>query len=340
MKLTGRDAKSFLDKPSAEPAMILLFGADAVRVEEARNKLANYLVGTTASEELRLTRLTGADLRRDPAQLVDEIKATGFFPGHRAIIATEVTDGLTGLFSDALATWTKGDAQIIASAGALPARSKLRKLVEGSPIAVGIGVYDDPPDAMDIERMTQEAGLPGIDRGAIGALIEIGRAMGPADLRQTIEKLALYKTGSERPATADEVAILAPQMTEAGTDRLIAAIAQGDLTEIAPALSRLRAQGVTPTRLCIDATSHFKNLVRLAADPSGPSSAVTKLRPPVFGPRRDALIRQSRQWPAGKATTAIGLLLDTDLQLRSSSDAPQSALVERTFVRLARLARR
>jgi DNA polymerase-3 subunit delta len=50
---------------------------------------------------------------------------------------------------------------------------------------------------------------------------------------------------------------------------------------------------------------------------------------------------QARKWGAVKLEQALTELTDTDLQLRSAGQhAPALALVERTFIRLAMLARR
>jgi len=46
--------------------------------------------------------------------------------------------------------------------------------------------------------------------------------------------------------------------------------------------------------------------------------------------------RQSRDWGTAKLETALGILTDTDLQLRSAGQtAPAMAIIERTFIRLA-----
>jgi DNA polymerase-3 subunit delta len=50
---------------------------------------------------------------------------------------------------------------------------------------------------------------------------------------------------------------------------------------------------------------------------------------------------QSRRWGAPKLETALTVLTDTDLSLRSAgATAPAMALVERAFIRLAILAQR
>ena len=94
---------------------------------------------------MRLDRMAGADLRRDAAQLLDAVKAQGFFPGPRVVFLDGVTDQGTDAMQAALSDWRPGDAQIVATAGALKASSKLRKLFEGAKTAGAVAIYDDPP---------------------------------------------------------------------------------------------------------------------------------------------------------------------------------------------------
>jgi len=65
------------------------------------------------------------------------------------------------------------------------------------------------------------------------------------------------------------------------------------------------------------------------------------MRPPVFGPRRDRMLRQAQGWGAEKLQQGLTILTDTDLQLRSAAQrAPEMALMERALIRLAMLAAR
>ena len=106
-------------------------------------------------------------------------------------------------------------------------------------------------------------------------------------------------------------------------------------------MQRLRSQGIQAVSLCISATRHFKLLYAAASDPGGVSAGIGKLRPPVYGPRRDRLQRQATRWGAQQSKRALGMLTDVDLKLRSANQhAPAMALVERTMVRLAMVAPR
>lgn len=101
-------------------------------------------------------------------------------------------------------------------------------------------------------------------------------------------------------------------------------------------LRRLEAQGVTPVTLCIQASRHFRALHAAASDPGGPGQGIARLRPPVFGPRRDRMLRQAQTWGMHKLEGALSDLVETDLKLRSAGQtAPAMALMERTLIRVA-----
>lgn len=319
---------------------LLIFGADPMRVADKRQQVINALVGPQGEEEMRLTRISASDLRKDPAMLDDAIKAQGFFPGHRVAFVEDATDTLSKVIAGALADWQPGDAQVVITAAQLTAKSALRKVVEGYNNAVSIGLYDDPPTRADVELALKDAGVALPDRDVMDALLALANSLEPGDFRQTIEKVSLYKRGDESPLSIADIMANAPQSAEVDVDDVLEIVATGQADQLGPLLRNLYAQGVTPVTLCIGAMRHFRRLHVVASDPGGPAAGAGRLRPPVFGPRRDKIVRQAGQWGRDRLEKALTALTDVDLQLRSASTAPQNALMERTLIRLAMMARR
>lgn len=335
MKLTTRDISAYARNPDQSAAGCLIFGDDAMRVALRRKEILKSLLGPAAEEEMRLTRLAAADLRNDPAALMDAIKAVGFFPGRRAVFIDGATDGLAPMLASALAEWRMGDAQIIVTAGKLSAKSALRKLFEDHKTARAAAIYDDPPSRAEIETLLREAGLNDLPRPAMDDLDALARSLPPGDFRQTIEKLGLYKRGDPTPVSPADIAAVAPLMLEAELDDILHATAEAETGAIGPILSRLSGQGVTPVTLCIAALRHFRALHAAACHPGGAAAGLQAQRPPVFGPRRDRMLAQVSRWGRDPLETALSLLVETDLTLRSAQSAPQMALMERALIRLA-----
>lgn len=341
MKLSARDANRYFSKPDPDKAGLLIYGADAMRVALKRQEVIAALIGPQGEEEMRLSRIQTAELRKDKAMLGDAIKAISFFPGPRVAFVEEANDTIAPMVLAALQDWMPGDAQIVITAGQLKATSKIRKAFETHLSTYAVGIYNDPPTREEIEADLSAAGLGNVDRDAMTDLTALSRELGPGDFRQTVEKLALYKRSDNTPVTSDDVANCAPLSTEAALDDVLNIVAEARTGEIGPVLRKLQAQGVNPVGLCIGATRHFRTLYKAASDPGGAAQGIARMRPPVFGPRRDRMLRQAQQWGAPKLEDALTMLTDTDLKLRSAGQsAPAMALVERTLIRLAMLAGR
>ncbi|UWR22253.1 DNA polymerase III subunit delta [Sulfitobacter sp. S190] len=327
MKLTRRDASGIIAKPPHDKLGLLIYGADAMRVAIKRQEYLRALLGAGAEEEMRLTRIPAGDLRREPALLMDAIKAVGFFPGPRAAFVEGANELVAKTIVDTLSDWQPGDAQIIVTAGDLKKTSKLLKAFEAHRDAYALGLFDDPPDRAEIERLLTEAGLQA-EGPVMGALEDLARALAPGDFRQTLEKLSLYKLSDpQTPLGLDDISACAPASVEAAVDDILNIVAEKRATAIGPMMRRLQSQGVNAVTLSIQAMRHFRALHRAACNPGAP----------IYGFRdRDRMMRQSRDWGTHKLEAALGMLTDTDLQLRSAGQtAPALAIIERTFIRLA-----
>jgi len=333
MILKGVEAARYCAKPDPARAGLLIFGADAMRVALKRQEAIAALVGPEGEAEMRLTRMSGADLRKDGSLLLDAIKAVGFFPGPRVAFVEEATDGLADTVAVALKEWKPGDAGIVVTAGNLTGKSALKTLFDKHPNAVSIGLYDDPPSREEIEEALKKAGLRDIDREAMNDLNTLARALDPGDFRQTLEKIALYKHGDPSPLTPADVAEMAPATIEAEVDDLIDAVAEARSAAIGPLFRRLEGQGVLPVTICIGALRHFRILHAAATDPQGPGVGIQKAR--VNFKQKDAMGRQAGQWGTRALEQAVAVLLETDLTLRSASKAPGMALMERALIRIA-----
>jgi DNA polymerase III subunit delta len=333
MNLKGAEAARYCARPDPARAGLLIFGADPMRVALKRQEAIAALIGPEGEAEMRLTRMSGGDLRRDGSLLLDAIKAVGFFPGPRVAFLEDATDGLAEPVATALQDWKAGDAVIVVTAGGLTGKSALKTLFERHPSAVSIGLYDDPPSREEIEAALKKAGLADIDREAMADLTTLARALDPGDFRQTLEKIALYKWGDTSTLTPADVAAMAPATIEAEVDDLIDAVAEARAPAIGPLFRRLEGQGVLPVTICIGALRHFRILHAAATDPAGPGAGIQKAR--VNFKQKDAMGRQAGQWGVRALEQAVSVLLETDLTLRSASRAPGMALMERALIRIA-----
>ena len=341
MKLSARDALRAFANPDLKKTGVLIYGANAMRVALKRQQLVKGLIGTAGEGEMRLTRIQGSELRRDSVALNDAIKAVGFFPGPRVVLVEDANENCADSVLVALKDWLPGDAQIVVIGGAMKPTSKIRKAFEAHTNALAVGIYDEPLSRAEVEGAMAKVGLGELRSEARGAIGDLSKALDPGDFAQFLEKLSLYCMTQAGPVTIDNVEKCAPQSTEAQLDDVIALVGDGDAHRLSPVLHRVLAQGGSATGLCIAALRYFRMLHAAACDPGGLSSGLSKLRPPVYGPRRDRMQKQAMDWGLVRLEQAIHILLETDLKLRSAGQtAPQMALVERCFIRLSMMGKR
>lgn len=336
MKLSSAEAARFLARPDPAMAGALLHGPDPMRTALRRQALVEALIGPDGAAEMRLTRLAAADLRRDPAAVQDAMRATGFFPGPRAVLIEDATETAAPALLAALEDWREGDGFLLAAAGELKPANALRKAFEAARRAVAIAIHADPPGRAEIEDKLSRAGLR-LDRDAFGDIEALARSLDPGDFDQTLEKLALYKLDDPAPVTSEDVAAIAPAPAEAETDALLDLAAEGAADALAAAMRSFAGGSSAATGLLIAAGRRIRLLHAAASAADGPEAALGRARPPVFGPRRARLAGQARRLGRANLETALALVTDADLALRSSRPPPGLALAERLLVRIAML---
>jgi DNA polymerase-3 subunit delta len=160
-------------------------------------------------------------------------------------------------------------------------------------------------------------------------------------LREFIERLVVYKLGDPEDVSEDDVAACAPMTRDISIDETLEAVANGDVRKLSASLARLFSSGAAPVSVAISAGRSFRQLHGLAtaARDGGLEKALGAMRPPVFGPRRTILATQCRSWGVDRLEAALALLSELDLALRSSTPAPQAAMVERALIRVALMRR-
>ncbi len=333
MKLAGARAAAFCARPDGRLAGALLHGPDGGLLAIRRRELVAAL---TEGDDLRLTRLEPAAALKDPAGIDAALKARGFFPGRRVVLIEGARDGLATVLAPMLAEAAPEDAFLVLTAEGLAARSGLRRLFEGAPGLAALGLYPEAPGTAELGAMLEAAGMGcGLSPDAAELLRAAAAEIDRGAVLQLVERIAVHCLGRDRPLGRDELAALLPLGAESEVDRLIEAVAEGRAAAVGPLIGRLAAAGTGPATMLIAAQRHFRRLLALVAARDGIEPALGRLRPPAFGPQRQALAGQARRWGPARLEAAARILFQADRSLRSAGDRPDRALVERCLIRLA-----
>jgi DNA polymerase-3 subunit delta len=183
----------------------------------------------------------------------------------------------------------------------------------------------------------QEEGVATAGDEAVDALAAFAETADAAEVRAVARSLALYALDAPAPVTAAELQALLPATIDGEVDTVVAAVAERRAAAALSAFARVAAQGAGASSVASALGRHFRQIHAVASAPDGPEAAIGRLRPPVYGPRRDALSRAVRAWPPRLSETALEMILETEFTLRSTGGPPDRAVVERLLVRLSTL---
>ena len=334
MKLIGQNAINFCLNPKPTPA-ILLHGEPDSKIIRKYESIKEKLLGENAEKEMRLTELSGAEVRKDKSLVLDAIKAIGFFPGPRLVFIKNGTDSLSDVAHEIISEYQTGNTYLIIAAKRLNTRSKLRKLFESSKTAISIGVYPDPLTDQEIEMAIEKVGIQNIEVEAIKNLKLLAKSTDLNEFEQLLEKIILYKINDNTPISSQDISKCLNFSAEIELEDLINKICEGNTKDLSPLLLRLNTKGQNPTSTYIIINQYFKNLHMLAIQPSNIEQTLSSIRPPVFGARRSKLISNSKNWGVQRLENALALLHKSGLALRSSKSIPQHAIIDRTLIKIS-----
>jgi DNA polymerase-3 subunit delta len=238
VKATKASIGRAVDQPADNIRFYLFHGED----ESQSRALAARLVQALGAEKFVVT--AGA-VKSDPAALVDEAGAMSLFGGTRAIwiepATRDIEEGVLALLEGA-----EPENPVIGIAGALPAASSLRKLAEGSPLALAFAAY--APEGQDAERMViglgRRVGLT--ISPPVAARLAESAANDEAVVAQELEKLALYVGASPHaPKELDHSAIdeVGAGNAEGDLQRLADLALGGEINELSEELARMPVGG-------------------------------------------------------------------------------------------------
>jgi DNA polymerase-3 subunit delta len=325
-------------KPPAELRLLLLHGPD-----EAGSRAIADSYAAALGETERLD-LGPQDLRSDPARLSDEAAAISMFGGRTLIRLFGIGEESLGAIEALLDGQAAGN-PVVATAGVLRRDSKLLKLVERHPSALGYASY--APDAREFETlvgtMAREAGLAA-PRDVIRRIADSAsgdRAVAAGE----VEKLVLFLDAAPdrvRNVELEHVTALSADISESDMDRLVNGVTAGRPGEVAEQLGRLRSEGAAGIMLLRAVMRRFYLLADLRSEVDQGSSAesvVATRGKAIFWKEKGVITAALAQWPAPRIATALSRLLAAERAIKSSGSAGD-ILAETALLDLARRAAR
>jgi len=338
VKLAPARLAAFLAAPDRAARAALVYGGDAGLVRERADRLAHAIV-PDPKDAFRVADLAATALSADPARLWDEAAAQNLVGGRRLLRVRDAGDGVGALFERFLGDLPSGDSFVVVEAGELAARSSLRRAFESAAAGVAIACYAD--GRRELEALAREV-LGGHKVTASGeAVAYLATHLGGDRLlsRGELEKLALY-AGDGGTVGLEEARASIGDSAALDLDDIVLAAAEGDAGQVERALERAFQEGEMPVTVIRAAMRHFQRLSLLAArlaQGMSEDDALRSLRPPLFFRMQDRVRRQLRLWPRDRATQALTVLLEAEINAKRTG-LPADAICRDALLRLARMA--
>ncbi len=316
-------ADGFIQRLPKEVCFYLVHGQDEGLAHERVRAIVRNLIGRD-SDPMRLVRLEGDAVAREPGGLADEAYAVPMFGGARAIwIDAQGRDLLPAL--EPLFARPPTDCTIVIKAGHLKKGAGLRAAFERSPIGASIECYSDDPDALEslVDAEARAAGLAIAPdaRAALVALVGADRQT----TRGEIAKLMLYARGKSR-ITAEDVEAIVSDAAPSNLDDLIDQALLGDLPAVEASAMRFFHEGGDPDHLMMRLVARLTLLHRLRLEMDQGRSfdaACQALFVKMPASARRALARQAERWTSESIAKRLPAVRLASARVRSEARLAQ-----------------
>ena len=304
-------ADAFVKRPPPDMRFFLVHGTDEGLIHERVKTLVDAALAGEP-DPLRLTRLDGDAVARDPGALADEAYAISMFGGSRAIwIEAQMRDLLPAL--EPLFARPPSDCMIIVEAGSLKKGTGLRTAFEKADGAASIECYPDDKRSLgplvDAEARAAGLSIAPEARDYLVSLLGSDRMT----TRGEISKLMLYANGKPRIEIEDIEAIVV-DAAPSSLDGLIDAALLGDMAALETDGSRYFAEGGDAGLLVIRLVARLTLLhrLRLEMERGRTFEAAMQAHYVRLSPAgRAALSKQAERWSSAslaKRLTAVATL--------------------------------
>ncbi|MDT0575739.1 DNA polymerase III subunit delta [Croceicoccus sp. F390] len=322
MKATGRNFNEVVTRAAGSARIFFCCGPD----ESGAFAAADRIVGLLDRPGERVD-LSGAQLRREPVQLVTETRSTSLFGDSRHIYVRaqgdEAAEAIRLLLDEMGAKSLNGWPVIVVASGATD-KSRTAKLLEKRDDAL-VAMFH-PPDLRSVTaQVRQMADAQGVRMGAdlaqhIAAAVMLDTRMAASE----VHKLALYLDAapqSPRTATAADVDAIGAVTQDDGMMPLVDAVLSGNVAALPGELARFRQQDMSPVGTILALERRVAQLIELRGGLGRRTdlAAFVDQQPGIFFRHRAAIADQLRRWPAHRLARLTQRLMQLHQEILADS---------------------
>lgn len=302
-------ADAYAKRPPRDLKFFLVHGNDEGLIHERAKLLVNSSLDGDA-DPMRLVRMDGDALTREPGALADEAYAISMFGGSRAIWVEARSKDLSALLEPLLARPPQ-DCKIVIEAGNLKRGAPMRALFEKRPDAASVECYPDERKALlnvlETEAQAANVAVSPEARDYLMGLLGADRLTS----RGEIVKLMMYARGIDKIELSDVEAIVA-DAAPSGLDSIIDQALSGNVEATERGLGRYFSDGGDAGGLMSRLLARVVLLLNVRHDLDEGKGLDQALQGQFFRPSpaaRTALARQTEVWSSGALRRRLPALL-------------------------------
>lgn len=265
MKATAKTFATTVERSLHKIRVFYFCGADEAGAGDAATWVLQMLDRGQPGAEL--VEFTGAELKRDPVRLADEVRSTSLFGDRRvvrvAMAGDEAHDAIAALVADSVPGWPV----LVVATGATD-KSRVAKLLTDRDDALVTVFY--PPDLKSVtETVRGCVGALGLlVSGSLAEQIAVAAGLDTRVARSELEKLTLYLDASpEAPktVTAKDLAAIGTQAGDDSMAPIVNATLGGSPERLKHELPRIASGDINPVGLLLAFERRAVQLAQLAA---------------------------------------------------------------------------
>ena len=324
MQVKPQAAAQMLARPDPAIRLYVLGGPDA-----AGSQALMAVLGSAMGADAERIDLSPARIKDDPALLADEAASISLFGGARWISVILLSGGGDEVLAavDTLLSAPVAGNPVVVVGHALTAKSKLTKLADAHPLAVGVTSY--PPEGAAADRLADTLAQPlglTLDKAVAQAIV----AATGADrglMAQEVEKLALYCDAS--PGAPVRAGMAAWQAIGADRDEedlgsAVNIILDGRLGDLPALFANLAATATSDIRLVRAIANRAHLIARLRSHVDGGQGVgqvMDSHGKAVFWKERPVVTRQVGRWDSPRVARLIDRLHALERALKAPDNA-------------------
>ncbi|GHF15291.1 DNA polymerase III subunit delta [Kordiimonas sediminis] len=343
--LKPRDIPATLKKLDPSVRAVLVYGRDEGLVRERAHLIAKQ-VAPDLSDPFQVAKPDMSDIRDTPGILSDEVSAISMMGGRRLVLVQGTTKDATDSsrlaegFSLTLDN-AMGDGLLIVMGGDLKPTSALRKAAEKAKNAVAIPCYEDDEQGLFglIQEVLGGAGLTPTKDAMSYLVANLGSNRIVS--RGELEKLALYKRGSDSQVTVEDAMNCVGDTAALNIGSISEAVTAGRIADLETYYERALTAGestIAILRIVQNRLLRMHLVHGLVADGVPQDQAIKRSGPMIFFKDMPKFQDDLRRWTPARIDRGLEILLDAELDCKTTGN-PDTIICGRALLSLAKAAR-